>query len=68
MKASKLRDMTRDDLLQEESTLRERLFRLRFQAATGQLESASKVHGVRKDIARILTVLHEKEEPQQRRK
>jgi len=68
MKASKLRDMSKEDLLQEESTLRERLFRLRFQAATGQLESASKVHGVRKDIARILTVLHEKEEPQQRKK
>lgn len=61
MKASKLRDMSKDDLLQEESALRERLFRLRFQAATGQLESASKVHGVRKDIARILTVLQEKE-------
>ena len=68
MKASKLRDMSKEDLLQEESTLRERLFRLRFQAATGQLESASKVHGVRKDIARILTVLHVKEEPQQRKK
>ena len=68
MKASKLRDMSKEDLLREESTLRERLFRLRFQAATGQLESASKVHGVRKDIARILTVLHEKEEPQQRKK
>jgi large subunit ribosomal protein L29 len=68
MKASKLRDMSREDLLQEESTLRERLFRLRFQAATGQLESASKVHGVRKDIARILTILHEKEEPKQGKK
>ena len=68
MKASKLRDMSREDLLQEESTLRERLFRLRFQAATGQLESASKVHGVRRDIARILTVLHEKEAAQQSKK
>ena len=68
MKASKLREMSREDLLQEETNLRERLFRLRFQAATGQLESASKVHGVRKDIARILTVLHEKEKPQQGKK
>ena len=68
MKASKLRDMSREDLLQEESALRERLFRLRFQAATGQLESASKVHGVRKDIARILTVLQEKEEPTRKKK
>jgi len=68
MKASKLRDMSREDLLQEESTLRERLFRLRFQAATGQLESAAKVHGVRRDIARILTVLHENEAAQQSKK
>ena len=59
MKASKLRDMSKEDLLQEESALRERLFRLRFQAAAGQLESASKARAVRRDIARILTVLRE---------
>ncbi|NWG13586.1 MAG: 50S ribosomal protein L29 [Acidobacteria bacterium] len=61
MKASKLRDMSRDDLLLEESTLRERLFRLRFQAATGQMENASKMRGVRRDIARIETILRETE-------
>ena len=59
MKASKLRDMSKEDLVQEESALRERLFRLRFQAAAGQLESASKVRAVRRDIARILTVMRE---------
>jgi len=61
MKASKLRDMSKEDLLLEESTLRERLFRLRFQAATGQLESASKMRVVRRDIARIQTVLRQTE-------
>jgi len=59
MKASQLRDMTRDDLLQEESDLREQLFRLRFQTATGQLESANRIKSVRKDIARIQTILRE---------
>jgi len=59
MKASKLRDMSKEDLVAEESALRERLFRLRFQAAAGQLESASKVRAVRRDIARILTVMRE---------
>jgi len=59
MKASQMRDMSRDDLVLEETALREQLFKLRFQAATGQLESASRVRGVRKDIARIQTILRE---------
>jgi large subunit ribosomal protein L29 len=45
----------------EEAELREQLFKLRFQAATGQLESASRVNSVRKDIARVQTVLREME-------
>jgi len=61
MKASRLRDMSKDDLLLEESELRQQLFKLRFQTATGQLENASKVKDVRKDIARIMTVLKEME-------
>ncbi len=68
MKASKLRDMSGDDLHLEESALRERLLRLRFQAATGQLESAPKMRGVRKDIARIETILRERELAQARKK
>jgi len=59
MKVAKLRDMSKEDLLQEEAQLRERLFRLRFQAASGQGESAPKMRGVRRDIARIRTVLRE---------
>jgi large subunit ribosomal protein L29 len=61
MKASKLRDLSKEDLTQEESELREQLFKLRFQAATGQLESASRRRSVRRDIARILTILRERE-------
>jgi len=61
MKASKMRDMSKDDLLLEESELRKQLMRLRFQAATGQLESAPKMRDIRRDIARILTVLTEME-------
>lgn len=61
MKASKLRDMSREDLLLEESELRKQLLRLRFQTAIGQVESGSKMRGVRRDIARIQTVLREME-------
>ena len=62
MKASKLRDMSRDDLLLEDSELRKQLLRLRFQAAVGQLESAPKMRAIRRDIARIATVLKEMEQ------
>ena len=61
MKASKLRDLSKEDLTQEESELRQQLFKLRFQAATGQVESAGRMRGVRRDIARILTILRERE-------
>ncbi len=61
MKASKMRDMSKDDLLLEESELRKQLLRLRFQTAAGQLESAPKMRDIRRDIARISTVLKEME-------
>ena len=61
MKASQMRDMSKEDLMLEETELREQLFKLRFQAATGQLESASRVRSVRKDIARVQTILREME-------
>jgi large subunit ribosomal protein L29 len=61
MKASKMRDMSKEDLILEESELRMQLLRLRFQTATGQLESAPKMRGIRQDIARIATVLKEME-------
>jgi len=62
MKASQMRDMSREDLVLEEAALREQLFKLRFQTATGQLESASRMRSVRKDIARVRTILREMEQ------
>ena len=61
MKAAKMRDMSKEDLVLEESELQQQLLKLRFQVATGQLESASRMNGVRKDIARIKTILKEME-------
>jgi large subunit ribosomal protein L29 len=61
MKPSQMRDMSKDDLVLEERALRAQLFKLRFQTAAGQLESASRVNGVRKDIARVRTILREME-------
>jgi large subunit ribosomal protein L29 len=61
MKASKVRDMSKEDLILEESELRKQLFRIRFQAAVGQIENAPKMKGIRKDIARIKTILKEME-------
>jgi large subunit ribosomal protein L29 len=59
MKASKMRDMSKEDLILEQSELRKQLLRLRFQTAAGQQESGPKMKGVRRDIARIVTVLKE---------
>jgi len=64
MKASKMRDMSKEDLVLEESELRMQLLKLRFQAATGQLESAPKMRDIRRDIARIATILKEMEHKQ----
>jgi large subunit ribosomal protein L29 len=61
MKASKIRDMSKEDLVLEDSELRKQLLKLRFQTASGQLESAPKMRGIRRDIARIATVLKEME-------
>jgi len=59
MKASKMRDMSKDDLILEETELRKQLLRLRFQTAVGQLESAGKMKSIRRDIARIKTIFKE---------
>ncbi|HET6278466.1 MAG TPA: 50S ribosomal protein L29 [Candidatus Polarisedimenticolia bacterium] len=60
MKAAQLREKSVDELRQQESTLREQLFKLRFQKATGQGENPQKIGFVKKDLARILTVIREK--------
>jgi large subunit ribosomal protein L29 len=61
MKASKMRDMSKEDLILEESELRKQLLRIRFQAAIGQVESAPKMKDIRRDIARIKTILQQME-------
>ena len=59
--AAELRGLTRRELDTKVTELKEELFTLRFQAATGQLESHGRLRAVRKDIARIYTVLTERE-------
>ena len=61
MKASELRDKSRDDLLKELIELRREQFNLRMQQATGQLARADQYRNVRRDIARVKTVLRELE-------
>lgn len=61
MKASDLRDLSLDELKGKEKDIREELFNLRFQHATGQLENTMRIPQVRKDLARIKTILREKE-------
>jgi len=59
MKASSFRDMTRTELLQKLTELREALFNLKFQHATGQLENTAQLSKTRKTIAQALSVLQE---------
>ena len=59
--AAELRGLTRAELNAKVTELKEELFTLRFQAATGQLESHGRLRAVRKDIARIYTVLQERQ-------
>ncbi len=61
MKANKIRDLSSNELEQKLLELKGELFNLRFQMATGQLENPMKVRDVRKSIARIKTVLRERE-------
>ncbi len=61
MKAEKLREMSKEELETEAAASSEQLFRLRLQKATGQLENVMKIGQVRRDLARIKTVLTEKE-------
>ncbi len=57
----KFRDMSADELERQESEMSEQIFKLRFQLAMGQTESLKKIRELRKDRARLLTILHEKE-------
>jgi large subunit ribosomal protein L29 len=60
MKATDLRTRTSDELTEEAETLGKEIFNLRFQRASGQLENTARVRQVRRDIARIKTILGER--------
>jgi len=66
MKANKLVDLTVDELVRKVDNLKEELFNLRFQMATGQLENPMRIRDVKKDIARAKTILREREIKEQR--
>jgi large subunit ribosomal protein L29 len=61
MKASELRELTVEELRDKEQELAQQLFTLRLSKVTGQIESPAKVSHARRDLARVLTVLKEKD-------
>ena len=61
MKAAQFREQTVDELKEKERELAEQLFALRLQQVTGQIENPAKLRLVRRDLARVMTVLREKQ-------
>ena len=61
MKVAEIRDLAVDDLRQREKDMDDQVFRLRIQKSMGQLEAAQKLKLLRRDLARVKTVLREKE-------
>jgi len=61
MKASKVRELTTQELIEKEKELKSELFNLRFQQATGQLGNPQRIGECKKDIARVKTLLRERE-------
>jgi large subunit ribosomal protein L29 len=60
MKARELRELSEDELLNKGKELADQLFKLRFQHTLGQLDSPMKLRNIKRDIARIKTLLKEK--------
>jgi len=60
MKAEELREMTLEELEQKEREFKRKLFNLRFQKATGELNNPAELKKTRRDIARVLTIVREK--------
>ncbi len=60
MKAAEFRETTIDELRKKEQDMRKELFNLRFQQATGEIENPMRIRAIKKDIAKILTVITEK--------
>lgn len=61
MKVKEIRDLSDGELGQKLESLKEELFNLRFQLATGQLENPARIADVRKTIARVQTIIRERE-------
>lgn len=61
MKPEKIREMSDEELLNQDKDLSDQLFRLRFQLAMGQTESLKKIRELRKDIARVKTIRRERQ-------
>jgi large subunit ribosomal protein L29 len=61
MESKNLRDLTLDELNEKHKQYKEELFNLRFQNAIGQLKNTSRIKDVRKTIARVLTIVREKQ-------
>jgi large subunit ribosomal protein L29 len=62
MKPTELRELSDDELIQREEELKDQLFKLKFQHALGQLDDAMKLNNIKRDRARILTILRERKE------
>ena len=60
MKAEKIRNLTEEEMHHQERDLADQLFKLKFQLNMGQTESLKKIRGLRKDIARVKTILGER--------
>ena len=60
MKVNEIRNMTADELAKKNGELVQELFNLRFQLNTGRLENSARISGVKKDIARVKTILQGK--------
>jgi large subunit ribosomal protein L29 len=61
MDAEKIRNLTDAELQQQQRELNDQLFRLKFQLKMGQTESLKKIRGLRKDVARVKTIIRQKE-------
>ena len=61
MKVDKIRNLTDAELIHQEKDLADQLFKLKFQMNMGQTESLKKIRGLRKDIARVKTIVGERE-------
>ena len=61
MSAAHLRDLAHDDIVENLDEAKEELFNLRFQLATNQLDNSARIKAVKKEIARISTVIREQE-------